>query len=121
MRLKHKLVAGFLAAVLAIGNMAAEQAMADGKDENGIYRWEIENDFAQGVNVKDAEVKEITVKYTEKANSGKIQSVDKTARNEKITAQLKTDVKEILWLYYTEDNGKNFKKVNMDKIIRKKI
>ncbi len=121
MRLKHKLVAGFLAAVLAIGNMTAEQAMADGKDENGIYRWEIENDFAQGVNVKDAEVKEITVKYTEKANSGKIQSVDKTARNEKITAQLKTDVKEILWLYYTEDNGKNFKKVNMDKIIRKKM
>lgn len=121
MRLKHKLVAGFLAAVLAIGNMAPAQAMADGKDENGIYRWEIENDISKGVNVKDAEVKEITVKYTEKANSGKIQSVDSTARNEKITAQLKTDVKEILWLYYTEDNGKNFKKVNMDKIIRKKM
>ena len=61
MRLKHKLAAGFLAAVLTIGNMASAQAMADGKDENGIYRWEIENDFAQGVNVKDAEVKEMTV------------------------------------------------------------
>lgn len=121
MKYRQKVLAGLLAAVLAVGSSAPMAAKADGKDEDGIYRWESGEDYETGINIEDAQVKEVTVKYSEKATTRKMQSVEMTGSNGTITAQLKVGADGVLCLHYTKNAGKSFTKLNIGKIAREKL
>lgn len=121
MKFRQKVVAGLFAAVLAVGSIAPVAAKADGKDEDGIYRWESGGDDERGINIEDAQVKEVTVKYSEKATTRKMGSIKMTEGNGSITAQLKVGADGVWCLHYTKDAGKSFTKLDIGKIVRKKL